>query len=144
MFGYGRLRPAIETIADAQQGAGATDAAARKPRGRNRINCVHLECELGEVVNLSLSGMRVRCHKKVSPPPPSMQPIRVTLRVEEGDDTLSVVLNARVAWSKRGGVAGLGRWEVGLYFEGVDDALAMRLSRLASASSDCEVVRPRA
>ncbi len=129
MIGYGRFA-AIET---------AGDDNADNRRVRNRINCVLLECELGEVVNLSLTGMRVRCHKKVAPPPPSMQPIRVTLRV--ADKVLE--LKARIAWSRKVGAAFFSRYEMGCFFIDVSEEQRAAIGRLAREAADCEIVRPR-
>lgn len=132
MFGYGRLRPVIES---------AIAAADPNRRVRNRINCVLLECELGDVVNLSLTGMRVRCHKKAVPPPESMQPLRLTLRLH---DARALAVETKVAWARRTGPAGLGRWEIGFEFVNLTDDLRRDIARLARESSDCEIVRPRA
>ncbi|MBX3385739.1 MAG: PilZ domain-containing protein [Phycisphaeraceae bacterium] len=120
-------------------GADGSPVSASNRRVKNRINCVLLECEFGEVVNLSMTGMRVRCHRKVVPPPKSIGPMRLTLRL----DGRALEVNGRIAWTKRGGPAGLGRWEIGVEFLDADEGLRRELSRLARESSDCEIVRPR-
>lgn len=138
MFNYGRLRPAIDARPDRDSGDQAAIAEANR-RLRNRINCVLLECELGTVINLSLTGMRVRCHKKVTPPPADMQPMRMTLRLDER----TLPIEGKVAWARRSGIAGLGPFELGIEFVNIDDTKRAQIARFARESLDCEIVRPR-
>lgn len=126
MFGYGRLKPAITP---------PNDDAAKNLRRRNRVNVVLLECELGQLLDLSLTGMRLRCKRK---PLLGDKPFTIALRVSEHTE---VLLHARAIWARR---AGLTSHEVGLEFIDVTPAQMSAISRLARDCSDCEVVRPRA
>jgi hypothetical protein len=130
MFGYGRLNAAIRPVDD---GSGS-NANKRK---RNRVNVVLLECDLGELLDLSLTGMRLRCKRRqiVSE---GGSPISLMLRVNGAED---VVVKARAIWSKRCGITS---HEVGLEFVDLDARQMAAISRLARDCSDCEVLRPRA
>jgi PAS domain S-box-containing protein len=89
----------------------------RRTHGRLALESV--SSNLGEVLDLSLGGMRVQ----VARPPES--PTKVVL----SDPEEEIELNGKVAWSKR---RGFGKHEIGIEFTDVAPEQATRLSRLAT------------
>ncbi len=126
MFGYGRLKPAISPPGD---------SAPSNLRKKNRVNVVLLECDLGQLLDLSLTGLRLRSKRR---PQLGSEPFSIALSIS-GEPELT--LTARVVWVRR---AGLTSHEVGLEFVNVTPAQMVGISRLARDCSDCEVIRPRA
>ncbi len=98
--------------------------APRKPGVRNRRGAGRLKaagslrCNLGKVVDLSATGLRVVCGRRR----------KGTLKVRLNTSRRLVILYARVAWSKR---IGLFRHECGLEFLEVTPELATELTQIA-------------
>lgn len=115
----------------------APESAVKKDRRRSRVRTVLLRCFLGEIVDLSQTGMRVRCRRK-----PRMerhaqrlsQPIAI-----EGHDE-SVRVRVRAVWVRS---VGFLHHEIGLAFVDMTDEQSAALTRLARDYLDGEVLRPR-
>lgn len=99
----------------------ASEIAAR-PRRVERFPAVGLSCHLGEVVDLSASGMRVQHTGK----PVVERGALVQLGIR--NQTQKVQVSARVAWAKR---TGWKSYEVGFQFVDVKPAVAAVLVTLA-------------
>lgn len=124
MQSLGWLRAILETGLDASSSA----------RRRHRVNTVLLTCELGSVVNLSQTGMRVRAERGAE-----IIPGKRDLRLRFDDD--EVMLTARLVWQSR---TSDGALEMGLEFVDLSEEQSRSLARLARGAMDCEVLRPRA
>jgi len=102
-------------------------------RRHGRIRARELRTRLGEVADLSASGMRVICNQ---PEPPELQSIvQLDLRHPEG----SLPVKARVVWIKQGEA---GQTELGLIFEDVNASTAaglVAMARLALQSVAAEL-----
>lgn len=118
---YGRLRTLL----------GPRQSDIDNKRTRNRVKTVLLHCELGEVADISATGMRVRS-KRV----PALQrdPAWFVLRA----DDMSIPVMARPVWAQkcRGG------HEIGLTFVNLTPEQTAAISRLARDCADTETLRP--
>ena len=107
-----------------------TEDNRRRP---GRIRARELRTRLGEVANLSASGMRIIC---TQPEPPELQSIvQLDLRHPEG----SLPVKARVVWIKQGPA---GQSELGLIFEDVSPSTSaglVAIARLALQSVAAEL-----
>lgn len=101
-------------------------------RRAGRVFCQDVTCSLGEIRDLSASGMRVRTRQK---PPPLNQPFTMTLESLDGP----MVIACEIVWVRR---TGLFQREIGVTFRGLDDRTRMALARLAQASAYNETIRP--
>lgn len=104
-------------------------------RARNRLNTVLLTCPHGDVVNLSLTGMRTRSRRK---PRVGNDPRPLVLSVHH-EPQLEVT--ARKVWFRRSGL--IGTFEVGFEFVNLTPEQSSALSKLARDCYDAEVLRPR-
>ena len=102
-------------------------------RRHGRIRARELRTRLGEVADLSASGMRVICNQ---PEPPELQSIvQLELRHPEG----CLPVKARVVWIKH---PPAGQTELGLIFEDVNASTAaglVAIARLALQSVAAEL-----
>lgn len=96
-------------------------------RKAGRVRCQHITCSLGEVADLSASGMRVLC--KNNPHIEPNQAICFYLHSLEGKDT---PVTAEVAWSRK---VGWRKHELGVRFLDVLPELRMALLQLCRASA---------
>ncbi|QOJ00772.1 MAG: PilZ domain-containing protein [Phycisphaeraceae bacterium] len=94
-------------------------------RGQSRVRAEGLSCSLGEVVDLSRTGIRVRL--AAAPPDPDT-PICITLEV--GGETCCVT--ARMLWSR---LAGFFRHEAGFTFVSPSREAEDAIDRLVSQSN---------
>ncbi|MHC4415899.1 MAG: histidine kinase dimerization/phospho-acceptor domain-containing protein [Planctomycetota bacterium] len=94
----------------------------RKPaddrRAHGRLPQELLQCNLGPVLDLSMSGMRVRCTRAP----------KGEVDVELMDLEQPVTLRAEVMWSRR---IGFRKFEVGLSFMGIPPNAAKQLTRIS-------------
>ncbi len=109
-----------------------SDATSAQRRRHGRVVCEDLTSSLGEVVNLSASGMQVRGVAK-----PPMVGSRLTIRLDAPDGAL--FMGTVVQWTRR---IGLFRFEVGLKFEPITPQLQVSLNRLARSASRNETIMP--
>lgn len=110
----------------------------KNPRRHGRVRCQDIACSLGELMDLSASGMRVRL--------PAMG---IVDRAEQGDE-LTVTLQGldgpirllcRVVWSRKVGIGwGRSRREVGLVFLEVGERERRGLSLLGRAAASNETI----
>ena len=88
-----------------------------------RHNTDAVSCPLGELLDLSGTGMRVavkgRCPLKVG------QQLPMRLKTTQG----SIPVTARIVWKKRTGL--LGNYELGCHFEGLKPNLSLALATIA-------------
>lgn len=96
--------------------------AGWRVRKAERFGGATVRCALGEVEDLSASGMRVLCQGKPPVKPGGVVPIR--LRFGDG----SLQLQAQVRWSKR---KGLKTHEIGLSFVNLKPGMAKVLEAVA-------------
>ena len=81
-----------------------------------------LACPLGPLIDLSVTGMRVRCSDK----PPIAIGQQLDFVVQSGPDRLRIT--GRIAWLRR---TGLRRHEFGVQFLDLDSTIAVQLASLA-------------
>ena len=91
-----------------------------------------VDCTLGQVLDISASGMRV--YTLLRPPKPGS---RVALTIDSLDGPVDV--GCGVAWTRR---VGMFKHEVGLEFIDLPDFVRAALTRRARATSQNEVIRP--
>ncbi|MBX3362431.1 MAG: PilZ domain-containing protein [Phycisphaeraceae bacterium] len=102
-------------------------------RRHGRVKCHDIYCTLGEVLDLSASGLRIRTTGKLS--------------VRKGDafsmtiETLDgpMLAPVRITWIRR---VGFRRHEIGVAFVETGEALARALGTLARAAANNEVITP--
>jgi len=101
----------------------------REQRRRGRLNTERLTCKMGDIVDLSASGLRVRCKGKP--------------KVQTGDlldldlKSLSwvVPIEAKVVWSKH---TGFRQYEVGLELQNISEETNRDLLELIRESKSLE------
>ena len=94
-------------------------------RQKGRLRCGMLVCELGQVVNMSASGLRIQSESN----PKLKEGTRLTLTLKTQEQQVSV--KVEILWSKH---VSAGRYEIGAKFVDVSDALASTLGRLARST----------
>jgi hypothetical protein len=100
-------------------------------RRHGRVRCQDIACTLGEIQDISASGMRVKVkHVKAE------QGMIVSVGLEGLDGPM--LLDCRVVWARRTGFFGR---EVGLAFEHLTDADRKQLSLMGRAAAYNETVR---
>ncbi len=105
-------------------------ATTNNKRRHGRVRCQEIRCSLGDVVDISASGMR--CRTRIKPPKN-----RVFAIVIDGlGDPITV--GAKAVWTKR---VGLFSREVGLVFEIISPESIQGLQRLARAAAHNEFFR---
>lgn len=92
------------------------------PRAGERFAAVGLSCPLGEVVDLSTTGLRARSRKR----PEVRRGDMMTLLVES--EAQQIRVTGRAAWIRR---AGLRAFEIGVQFVDVRPGIAAALAQLA-------------
>lgn len=91
-------------------------------RQKGRLKCGLLLCELGQVINMSGSGLRVLSTSN----PRLKDGTRLTLTLQAQQEKATV--RVEVLWSKH---VSAGRYELGAKFVEVSDELASNIARLA-------------
>ena len=107
------------------------DANRRRP---GRVRCERLRCSHGEVVDLSVTGARLRL-KGLFPPHKGYKR-EVVFETFMGP---SLPFSCRVMWVKR---VGLMRYEVGVEFVGLDDARHAQLTEMSRAHAGRTSIDP--
>jgi hypothetical protein len=87
-----------------------------------RVSCNSPACNLGEVLDLSATGARVRCRRFLKPAAGGRTPFVVA-----AGDGREIRLDAAVCWVRRGA----DRWEVGLAFDMLTPEEAFALASFA-------------
>src|SRR5262245_6752646 len=82
----------------------SSDGNARR---NGRVRCQWTHCDLGEILDLSASGMRVRSRKKIA----AEVGARISAIIEGMDGPFDV--SGGVVWKKK---VGLFKWEMGIEF----------------------------
>lgn len=100
---------------------GKGQSGPQRPRAAERFHTVGLRCPLGDVVDLSVTGVRVRFAAN----PGLEKGQRVTINIQS--ESQSVRVAAKVAWIKRTGLRG---GLIGLQFVGVRPGIAAALTQL--------------
>jgi len=93
-----------------------------RARSAERFTALGLQCALGDVVDLSTTGLRVRCHTR-----PGVSKGEL-LTIAIASESQRVRVAARVAWIKRQGLTGAC---VGLQFVDVRPGIAAAIEQLA-------------
>ncbi len=109
----------------------ASDAADNRRRA-GRLTCSMLESSFGEVVDLSVTGMRCRSSKPIDVA--SGQVVDFHLKTLAGD----MAMQGRVVWTTK---KGWRRFEVGVQFVNVSDQIRRTLIEVARISADRECIR---
>lgn len=104
-------------------------------RRHGRVRCQHVWCSLGEVVDLSASGLSARCRGR--PMYRAGEPIVVSIEGLEGPFDVA----ARVVWVKR---TGLFRHEVAVAFLAMSRAARAALTALGRCAANNEIIGPAA
>lgn len=110
-----------------------SEPAAENLRRHGRVKCHDVGCTLGEVIDLSASGVRVRAKGRVSVR--SGDAFVMTIQTLDGP----MLAPVRVAWVRR---TGFRTHEIGITFSQTGPALTSALSNLARASANNEVISP--
>lgn len=119
--------------AEADGGEPAPEAeSSAKPR-RGRVATEFAECSLGEILNVSPTGLRAR-YKGSRKRLPAVDE-RFDMEVVTPDGPVSV--RARIAWTKR---AGFRTFDIGVEFLGADGKDAVKLKQLASMAGRSIVI----
>lgn len=100
---------------------GDNDQGPKRPRTAERYRAQGLSCMLGDVMDLSTSGVRVKCHQL----PSVTKGDTVSLAIRS--ESQSVRVSARVVWMKRAGLRGA---YLGLQFVNVRPGIAAALEQL--------------
>lgn len=103
-------------------------------RRHGRLRCFRTYSTLGEVIDLSASGIRV-LHKGK---PPLGIGDTFTIKVQSRESDLAVSLPARIVWIES---AGRRKQHIGMTFLDLDDATQSRLARLARYACDQLIFR---
>lgn len=102
-------------------------------RRHGRVKCHDICCTLGEVLDLSASGLRVRATGKL----PVRKGDAFSMTIETLDGPM--LAPVRIAWIRR---VGFRRHEIGVTFVETGEALARALGTLARAAANNEVITP--
>lgn len=111
---------------------GAADAAVRR---NDRLRCHRLDCELGEVVDMSSSGMRVRMRGRRG----LSEEDRFNVRIDASCGQLTVP--ARVVWLRRVGILS---FEAGLEFHELSPEMRAAVNSVARSATARESLRKSA
>lgn len=106
----------------------------REARRHGRVRTREVTCSLGEVVDISASGMRVRCPKR--PGCPIGQRIAVTIQ-SEGGEPFQVFM--RPVWIRK---IGFFAFELGGCFEDMDEGTRVQLLSLVRAAVTILPIHP--
>ena len=109
------------------------DDRAANQRRHGRVVCRDVGCTLGEVLDLSASGLRVRAKGR----PIVEAGDRFSLSIQTLDGPM--LAPVQVAWVKR---CGFRKHEIGITFGETGPALTQALAALARASANNEVISP--
>jgi hypothetical protein len=119
-------------IGGSNQGTGEPAGAKPQQRRHGRLHCQDVTSILGDILDLSASGMRVLCAVK---PPPVGQPVQAIIKSCEGD----LSMPCSVVWVRR---KGFFRHEMGVQFGEIDATIRASLTRLARSVSQNETILP--
>jgi hypothetical protein len=111
------------------------DSKELTPRRAGRLPQESLKCSLGEVVNMSATGAKIRC--RIGSRPSEGKKASVEMDTESGQ----IRLQARVVWVR---MCGILRWEAGLEFVDVTDEQNKRLTKIAHGYYDRKLIKPAA
>jgi len=100
--------------------------AATEQRRAGRLTCQRLTCELGEVLDVSASGVRIATRSWSGLRPGDST--QLTLRTNNG----AVMVEAMVMWARK---VGLRKRQVGLRFINIDERTRRQLWAMASAGA---------
>ncbi len=109
------------------------DESSANKRRHGRVVCRDVGCTLGEVLDLSASGLRVRGKGR----PAVCVGDRFSLSIQTLDGPM--LAPVQVAWVKR---SGFRKHEIGITFGETGPALVRALAALARASANNEVITP--
>jgi hypothetical protein len=107
------------------------NAATSGLRKHGRLRCTLAQCTMGEILDLSAGGMRVKGKVKADPGTRVM----VSIVTQNGP----VLVECKVAWVKR---VKLFWFEMGLEFGAIDPELRRVLGEFARVAAETEVLRP--
>jgi hypothetical protein len=97
------------------------------PRRGGRLLQESLTCSLGVVVDMSVTGAKIRC--RLGSRPAEGKKAIVEMSTDSGD----VRLQARVVWTR---LCGILRWEAGVEFVDVTDEDTRKLTEIAHSYYD--------
>ncbi len=100
-------------------------ATQKNARRAGRVRCQWTLCNLGDVLDVSSTGMRVNCRRKPAAPVGS----KVAAVIEGHDGPFDV--SGKLVWKKK---SGFFRWMIGVEFDELTPAAKKGLSLLARAS----------
>jgi hypothetical protein len=98
-------------------------------RRHGRVRCQDVECNFGPILDLSASGMRVKCRK----PPAAGTVVEIRLMSDE----YCVQISAIVRWTSR---AGLFSHEAGLEFTDIHADARRMLTELARSAAGNDTI----
>lgn len=110
-----------------------SEAETENLRRHGRVKCHDVGCTLGEVIDLSASGVRVRSKGRMAVC--KGDAFSMTIQTLDGP----MLAPVRVAWVRR---TGFRTHEIGITFGEAGPALRRALSALARASANNEIISP--
>lgn len=123
---FGRKKPRAPEPPPPAESCAAVPPIQQDRRGTQRYETTVVTCALGEVSDVSKSGMRV-CGSGNAP-----AKVGAEFDVELCSPTEGVGVRAKVV---RARASGYGRFELGLVFQGISDSTAQKLENLARYGS---------
>jgi hypothetical protein len=126
----GADQPGMGAARELPPRVGAFDANGRQ---HGRVRCASIHTSLGEVLDLSASGARIRRRRKLRNDAGSM----VNLEIQGLDGSIRVL--ARVVWVRK---LGLFRYEVGVIFEDINPQVRRALTAIARRAPANAVIGP--
>lgn len=109
------------------------DQSPENLRRHGRVKCRDVECTIGEVLDLSASGLRVRAKGALALRQGDV--FSMTIQTLDGP----MLAPVQVAWVRR---TGFRTHEIGITFRESGPALVRALANLARASANNEVISP--
>jgi hypothetical protein len=121
------------TSADLPAEADASQEPAKRPPRRGRVAVELAQCSLGEIRNLSPSGLRARYKGSRANLPKVDERFDMDLPTPDGPAAVRV----RVAWIKR---VGFRKHDIGLHFVAVDERSAALLRQFATMAGRAPII----
>ena len=128
----GSSRPDKVDKASRKAATAKGEPKSKRPR-RGRVTIEFARCSLGEILNVSPTGLRAR-FKGSSKNLPELE-ARLDMQVQTPDGPAFV--RARVAWIRR---VGLRKYDVGVHFVPADEQSAVKLRQLATMAGRSLVI----
>jgi len=101
-------------------------------RRHGRLRCCAVQCSLGEVIDMSASGMRILSKRKVSMQEGTLTEIRI------GHPPTDIKVRVRIVWKYR---RGFRQHEIGVEYDQLTPSLQSALCAVARSAAKREIER---